>query len=90
MRSLSPNQKKTLTCTAIANGGKAEWDFAYEIYLKSEVVNEKQALLSAMGCSKDAAILSKFVVHFTLFILIGNLKLNKLKIILNWCQECWR
>lgn len=57
---LSPNQKRVITCTAIANGGQAEWDFAYNAYKTSEVNGEKSDLLSAMGCSKDSAILLKY------------------------------
>ena len=57
--SLSPNQKRAISCSAIANGKQEEWQFAYDSYLASEYINEKAALLSAMGCSKDPAILSR-------------------------------
>ena len=36
-RALSPNQKTVILRTAIENGGKAEWDFAFDQY-KSKVV----------------------------------------------------
>ncbi|XP_027211488.2 aminopeptidase N [Penaeus vannamei] len=58
---ISPNLKSTVYCRAIAEGGEAEWDFAWDQYLKSNVGTEKALLLSAMGCSKEIWILSRYL-----------------------------
>uniref|UniRef100_A0A1B6CLC6 Aminopeptidase n=1 Tax=Clastoptera arizonana TaxID=38151 RepID=A0A1B6CLC6_9HEMI len=58
---ISPNLKSTVYCTAIRAGGQAEWDFAWERYLRTNVGSEKSLLLSAMGCSKETWILSRYL-----------------------------
>lgn len=55
---ISPNQLRVISCAAIRNGGNAEWDFAFQKYQASEFATEKSALLSALGCTLDSAILS--------------------------------
>jgi aminopeptidase N len=47
-----------VACTAIQNGGEAEWNFAYQKYKASEFAREKSALLSAMGCTREGYLLS--------------------------------
>ncbi len=58
---ISPNLKGTVYCTAIRIGGQKEWDFAWQRYLKSNVGSEKDILLSALGCSREPWILSRWV-----------------------------
>ncbi|XP_063587806.1 aminopeptidase N-like [Penaeus indicus] len=58
---ISPNLKSTVYCYAIAEGGEAEWDFAWHQYLKSNVGSEKEKLLSALGCSKEMWLLSRYL-----------------------------
>ncbi|XP_042891237.1 aminopeptidase N-like [Penaeus japonicus] len=58
---ISPNLKSTVYCRAIAEGGEAEWDFAWDQYLRTNVASEKTLLLSAMACSKEAWILSRYL-----------------------------
>ncbi|KAK7067746.1 hypothetical protein SK128_013768 [Halocaridina rubra] len=60
-RIIHPNMKKTVYCTAIAEGGDEEWDFAWYKYLESEAITEKYRLLEAMGCSRDEAILQSYL-----------------------------
>lgn len=48
-------------CTAIKYGDQKEWDFAWERYQKTNVASEKEILLSAMGCSRETWILSRFL-----------------------------
>ncbi|ROT77107.1 putative aminopeptidase N [Penaeus vannamei] len=58
---ISPNLKWTVYCRAIKEGGEAEWDFAWEQYLKTNVASEKTLLLSAMACTEEAWILSRYL-----------------------------
>ncbi|KAK7027939.1 hypothetical protein SK128_026274 [Halocaridina rubra] len=58
---ISPNMKSTVYCRAIAEGGEEEWNFAWSQYLKSNVGAEKVKLLSALGCTKQIWILSRYL-----------------------------
>ncbi|XP_027211487.2 aminopeptidase N [Penaeus vannamei] len=58
---ISPNLKSTVYCYAIGEGGEAEWDFAWQQYLKSNVGSEKEKLLSALGCTKEMWLLSRYL-----------------------------
>ncbi|XP_047472166.1 aminopeptidase N-like [Penaeus chinensis] len=58
---ISPNLKWTVYCRAIKEGGEAEWDFAWDQYLRTNVASEKTLLLSAMACTKEAWILSRYL-----------------------------
>nr|XP_053651337.1 aminopeptidase N-like isoform X1 [Cherax quadricarinatus] len=58
---ISPNLKSTVYCHAISVGGEKEWNFAWNKYLKSNVGSEKIRLLSAMGCTKQVWILSRYL-----------------------------
>lgn len=52
---LSPNQKTVILRTAIENGGKAEWDFAFDQYKSKADV----AYLTAMTSTRDSSALAK-------------------------------
>ncbi|XP_035680492.1 aminopeptidase N-like isoform X1 [Branchiostoma floridae] len=52
--------KSTVYCTAIRYGGSREWDFAWQRYLEAEP-SEQNLLLSAMACSRDTVILSRYL-----------------------------
>ncbi|XP_063887279.1 aminopeptidase N-like [Scylla paramamosain] len=43
----------TVYCTAIAHGGEAEWDFAWQQYFLSNDIHHKEQLLAALSCSRD-------------------------------------
>ncbi|XP_015127700.1 aminopeptidase N isoform X1 [Diachasma alloeum] len=58
---ISPNLKIVVYCTAIRTGGQAEWDFAWERYLKTNVGTEKDLLLYALGCTREPWILSRYL-----------------------------
>lgn len=58
---ISPNLKSTVYCTALRVGGQAEWDFAWQRYIKTNVGSEKSLLLQAMGCSRETWILSRYL-----------------------------
>ena len=53
------NEKSTITCTAIANGNSAEWDFAFQLYVDSNVAAESAKLLYGLSCSNDPVILER-------------------------------
>ncbi|KAI8519879.1 Endoplasmic reticulum aminopeptidase 1 [Branchiostoma belcheri] len=56
--------KSTIYCTAIGYGGSREWDFAWQRYLEAEP-SEQSLLLSAMACSRDTVILSRYLERST-------------------------
>nr|XP_027223205.1 aminopeptidase N-like [Penaeus vannamei] len=58
---ISPNLKPVVYCRAIAEGGEAEWDFAWDQYVTSSVATEKKLLLRSMSCSKQTWILSRYL-----------------------------
>jgi len=58
-RIISPNLMAIVVCTAIANGGDAEWNFAYERYLDSNLASEKEILLYAVSCTRNQPTLIK-------------------------------
>jgi len=58
---ISPNLMRVVVCTAIANGGDAEWNFAYEQYLKADLASEKDILLYAVSCTRNQSNLIKLL-----------------------------
>lgn len=57
---ISPNLLRLTTCTGIAEGGRAEWNFGYDRYNLSTLINEKNDLLRALTCSKDKEIINEY------------------------------
>lgn len=53
------NVRNTVYCTGIAEGGEEAWNFAWEQYLTTNVANQKDMLLSALGCAKEVWLLSR-------------------------------
>ena len=51
--------KYTTYCEGIAQGGEAEWDFAWTRYEATNLGTEENLLLQAMGCSNDVWILNR-------------------------------
>ncbi|XP_022081849.1 putative aminopeptidase-2 isoform X2 [Acanthaster planci] len=49
-------------CTGIADGGETEWQFAFDLYTNGNTdTSLKSNLQSAMACSKDINILSRYL-----------------------------
>lgn len=48
-------------CNAIKAGGQEEWDFAWQRYLKTNVGSEKEIIMTALGCSRETWILSRYL-----------------------------
>ena len=61
--SIDPGIKSTVYCTAIAEGGIEEWEFALRRYKTENLAAEKSRLQSALACSKETWILSKYVFN---------------------------
>lgn len=51
------NIRPVVYCTAIAEGGQAEWDFLWKQYLETNVAAERIVILKSLGCSRNKAVL---------------------------------
>ncbi|XP_066591926.1 aminopeptidase N [Prorops nasuta] len=58
---ISPNLKSVVYCTAIRVGGQTEWEFAWQRFLETNVGTEKDLLLHALGCTREAWILNRYL-----------------------------
>lgn len=56
---IRPNLKSSVYCTAIKHGDAEQWDFAWNMYLKANVANERRQLLRALACSREPWILNR-------------------------------
>ncbi len=65
---MDPGLKGTVYCTAIREGGVAEWDFAFRKYKTATVAAESARLLSALGCSSEPWILSRSVQRMACYV----------------------
>lgn len=59
---IKPNLKYVVYCTAIREGGEAEWNFAFSQFMKTNLATEKSVLLKSMGCASQPWILSKYTL----------------------------
>ncbi|XP_066270940.1 aminopeptidase N-like [Branchiostoma lanceolatum] len=60
--SVSPNLKNVVYCYGIANGNENDWNFAWQRYLSTDTVaSEKALLLSALACTADQYLLSRYL-----------------------------
>ncbi|XP_055587207.1 aminopeptidase N [Uranotaenia lowii] len=60
---ISPNLKNIVYCTAIKYGDQAEWEFAWDRFHRTTIPSEKEILLSALGCSREMWILTRFLEY---------------------------
>ncbi|XP_047492647.1 aminopeptidase Ey-like, partial [Penaeus chinensis] len=58
---VSPNLKATVYCSGVAAGGDEEWQAAWAMYLSASVASEKAVLLSALGCTKEVWLLTRYL-----------------------------
>jgi len=49
-------------CSAIAEGGSVEWQFAFDKYMVETVVTEKVVLSQALACTRESWLLNKYVI----------------------------
>ncbi|XP_037365785.1 aminopeptidase N [Talpa occidentalis] len=58
---IHPNLRSAVYCNAIALGGEREWDFAWAQFRNATLVNEADKLRSALACSREPWILSRYL-----------------------------
>ena len=51
--------RRIVYCTSVSSGSNEVWDFMFERYSNSNNANERSTILSALGCSGDAATLQR-------------------------------
>ncbi|XP_010839339.1 PREDICTED: aminopeptidase N [Bison bison bison] len=60
---IDPNLRSTIYCNAIAQGGQAEWDFAWDQLQQAELVNEADKLRSALACTNHVWLLNRYLSY---------------------------
>lgn len=55
------NIRSPVYCTAIREGGKAEWDALWNKFIVENVAAEQVLILSSLGCSKDNTIITGYL-----------------------------
>jgi len=58
---ISATYRRDVYCTAIANGGIAEWNFAWEQYRAADSMQHQRTLRYAMACARDPSIISSYL-----------------------------
>ncbi|KAH3860106.1 aminopeptidase N-like [Dreissena polymorpha] len=59
---VDPGIKSTVYCTAVAEGTLDDWEFALARYRVENLAADKMRLLSALACSKDSWVLSRYLL----------------------------
>lgn len=57
---IHPNLRSTVYCNAIAAGGAAEWNFAWEQFQTMTVASEAEKIRAALACTKQTWLLNRF------------------------------
>ncbi|KAK7121715.1 hypothetical protein R3I93_022713 [Phoxinus phoxinus] len=57
------NLRSTVYCSAIAAGGEKEWDFAWDVFEKTNVASEKDQLRAAMACATKPWLLNRYLTY---------------------------
>uniref|UniRef100_A0A4W4GQZ5 Aminopeptidase n=1 Tax=Electrophorus electricus TaxID=8005 RepID=A0A4W4GQZ5_ELEEL len=60
---INPNLRSTVYCSAIAAGGAKEWDFAWRMFLNTNVATEAEKLRAALACSTVPWILNRYLEY---------------------------
>ncbi|XP_037798508.1 aminopeptidase N-like isoform X2 [Penaeus monodon] len=97
----APSLRPIVLCHGIAEGGAAEWNFAWNRYLNETDQAEIYLLLSIMACSKDAETLKRYLEMVvdpetnvktidltTVFISIGQNELGR-RLVWDYFTEHW-
>jgi aminopeptidase N len=56
---IPPDLRSVVYCSAINNGGDAEWDFLWNKYLESDVAADQVLILAALGCTRNITQLNE-------------------------------
>ncbi|XP_038669994.1 aminopeptidase N-like [Scyliorhinus canicula] len=57
------NLKTTVYCSAIATGGKKEWDFAWKMFAEAKIATEKDKLRAALACAREPWLLNRYLEY---------------------------
>lgn len=57
--SIKANLRSAAYCSAIAAGGEEEWNFAWEMFRKSNDATENDKLRAAMACATQPWLLNR-------------------------------
>uniref|UniRef100_A0A8C5M0R5 Aminopeptidase n=1 Tax=Leptobrachium leishanense TaxID=445787 RepID=A0A8C5M0R5_9ANUR len=60
---IHPNLRSAIYCTAVAEGGDAEWNFVWEKFIASDIAQESDKLRAALACSREPWILNKLLEY---------------------------
>ncbi|XP_076128685.1 alanyl (membrane) aminopeptidase-like b [Alosa pseudoharengus] len=60
---IHPNLRYNVYCYAIADGGQAEWEFAWEKYLNSTIAAEKDKLRYGLSCTRHIWLLNRYLQY---------------------------
>ncbi|XP_069018368.1 alanyl (membrane) aminopeptidase-like b isoform X1 [Embiotoca jacksoni] len=55
--------RSVIYCQAVAAGGKKEWEFAWEKFLSSKDISEKNQLRYALSCTKKIWLLNRYLEY---------------------------
>lgn len=53
--------RRVIYCNAIKHGREREWNFLWQRYVKSNVASEKNMIISALSCSRQIWVLSRYL-----------------------------
>lgn len=56
-----PDLRSSIYCTAIKYGGQWEWDFAWRMSFNMTTAQDRDVLLSALGCARDPWLLIRYL-----------------------------
>lgn len=56
---IHPNLRSTVYCNAIAAGGAAEWNFAWEQFKNMTIATEAEKIRAALACTKEPWLLNR-------------------------------
>ncbi|KAJ7997844.1 hypothetical protein DPEC_G00216380 [Dallia pectoralis] len=60
---IRPNLRTAVYCSAIAAGSAEEWDFGWSMFINATVASEADKLMSALACTKDPALLKRYLEY---------------------------
>lgn len=60
---IHPNLRSVIYCQAVAAGGRKEWEFAWNKYLRSNETSEKSQLREALACTKKIWLLNRYLEY---------------------------
>lgn len=60
---INPNLKSTVYCSAIAEGGVEEWDFAWSMYKNATIASEADKLMYALSCTRQPWLLNRYLEY---------------------------